>query len=126
MESRNDSSTDPQRIRGRPFPAGNNASPHGRAAPKVKIRAEAERLIHDFVTAYGRPPTHAEAVQIGTCAMLIVKIASGRSRRGVATTAEDTVKLSNSLARNLRRVGLGEAPTRAPAAPRPSALEVLK
>jgi hypothetical protein len=116
-----DAATDPVTRR---FLPGNNANPAGRASTKIRIRAEAERLVHEFAALYGRVPNHAESVQIGTCAMLIIKMATGRSRRGVAVTAEDAVKLSNSLARALRRVGLGSMPTRT-IAPRPSALAVL-
>jgi hypothetical protein len=92
---------------------------------KVRVKAEAERLIADFVAAYGRAPNHAEAAQIGNCALLIAKLA-GRGPRGKALTPEDISRMSSVLLRTLRRVGLSSAPTRANAAAprRRGALEV--
>src|SRR5258706_1917239 len=93
------------------FKANNVANPHGRSAPKVRINAEAERLIHEFVSIYGRPPSHSESVTISNAALLICKLAA-RGRGGKAQTPEDIAKLSNSVTRCLRLVGLARAPSR--------------
>jgi hypothetical protein len=114
----------PPQFVGKNFQPGVSGNPAGRVNPRVKM--EIDRLIADFVAAFARAPNAAESATIGNAGLLLAKLA-GRGPRGKALTPEEVAKLSNSVTRCLRLVGLARAPTRvAAAAPRRrTALEIL-
>jgi hypothetical protein len=108
------------RVIGRPFQPGRSGNPRGRASVKDRIRAEAERLTHEFARKFGRAPDAFEADTIGNAALL-------RERLNKCSLADDEslVRLSNAHGRCMQRLGMGRAPVRESASPRPSALEML-
>ena len=97
------------------FPKGVSGNPRGHGLRKDRIVAETEALVHDFVAAHGRAPRHSETADIANLARLQVRL------RARSLSAEDMVKLNNSLDRKKRRLGLHKlAPAASPTVPLPT------
>ncbi len=99
MEPQPDPSIKPQRIRGRPFPVGNNVNPRGRASVTDLVRAETVILVDDFRKAHGRAPTRGEYSRIENAADFRVY-----SKRRLP--AEDKNKLARTAELILRKLGI--------------------
>jgi len=93
------------------FKPGQSGNPAGRRGAKDRVRAEAERLTEEFARRYGRAPDAFEADTIGNAALL-------RERLSKCSPADDEslVRLTNARDRCLRRLGMGQPPSREVAA----------
>jgi hypothetical protein len=94
-----------QRIYGRPFKGSGN--PTGQTARK----RNAADLTAKFLHVHGRPP---DAVETATIKNIAAMMARSNATRGVS--AEDLVRLSNSIDRLVARLGLAPKPEK-PKAP---------
>ncbi len=109
MEPQPEPSIEPQRIRGKPFLAGNNANPAGRRRRKDRIAAHVQDIVVEFCARHGRKPDPSEIASIGSLALNMV------NRENAPADSERSGKLSKEIRHDRKSLGLTTLTRAAPA-----------